>query len=154
MKIVIMRHGEAVASASSDRQRALTARGMQQAAAAGLCLSQQRLLFSKILASPYLRTQQTADQLLAHFPSCRKITFDLLEPESRPSEVVDAIGKFSEDTLLVVTHQPLIGDLVASLCSQRVAMSPASMALLDAPVVAAGCAELLWLRHAPLFERE
>lgn len=154
MKIVIMRHGQAEPQAATDFERPLTMLGLQQASAAGSCLSALGFSFDQMWVSPYLRTQQTADQVLAQLPVSKRISLDLLVPETRPLDLISAIGEQSYQNLLLVSHQPLVSSLVASLAGEHVPMSPSSMALLEIPIAAADCAELQWLRHAPGFERE
>lgn len=156
MNIIVMRHGQAETNAASDFERALTPLGVEQARAAGHCLSAQGITVDQLWVSPYLRTQQTADQLQAQLPTGPRSSIELLVPESRPVDLINAMGEQSVGTLLLVSHQPLVSSLVGSLANSgaHVAMAPASMALLETTVVATGCAELLWLRHAPLFEGE
>ena len=154
MKIVIMRHGQADPPVASDFDRALTALGLKQASAAGGCLSKLGLSFDEAWVSPYCRTQQTADQVLAQLHVNSSRITDLLVPEASPQDLINVISEQSCESLLLVSHQPLVSTLVNSLAGIHVAMSPASMALLEMPIAAAGCAQLQWLRHAPDFERE
>jgi phosphohistidine phosphatase len=154
MNIVIMRHGQAESQAATDFDRPLTMAGLKQASSAGSCLSGLGLSFDQVWVSPYLRTQQTADQVLAQLSVGKRLSVDLLVPETRPLDLITALGEQSCDNLLLVSHQPLVSSLVSSLAGIHVPMSPASMALLETAVVAADCAELKWLRHAPDFERE
>ena len=154
MNIVIMRHGQAESQAATDFDRALTIQGIEQASAAGGCLSGLGLSFDQAWVSPYLRTQQTADQVLAQLSVSKRLSVDLLVPETHPMDLINALAEQPGENLLLVSHQPLVSSLVSSLAGIHVPMSPASMALLETPVAAAGCAELQWLRHAPGFERE
>lgn len=156
MKMLVMRHGQAETRAASDFDRALTPVGAEQAIAAGRLLSSLDLGFGQLWVSPYLRTQQTADHVMAALPGCSRIAADFLVPESLLGDVLTALEDCVEDNLLVVSHQPLVSTLLGSLVGAKghIPMAPASMALLEAPVMAAGCAHLEWLRHAPDFERE
>jgi phosphohistidine phosphatase len=154
MNIVIMRHGQAESQAATDFDRALTIPGIEQASAAGGCLSGLGLSFDQAWVSPYLRTQQTADQVLSQLSVGKRLSVDLLVPETPPIDLINALAEQSCENLLLVSHQPLVSSLVSSLAGIHVPMSTASMALLETPVAAAGCAELQWLRHAPGFERE
>ncbi|WP_339339301.1 phosphohistidine phosphatase SixA [uncultured Oceanicoccus sp.] len=155
MNIVILRHGEAETYASSDAQRNLTDHGRKQAQQVGLCLKELTINFDQIWVSPYRRAQQTADGVLSQLGSIARETDNSLTPESSASGLVDRLSTHNGD-LLIVSHQPLVSTLVGLLVNadQRSGplMAPASMALLSADVLLAGCCQLQWLRHAPTFE--
>ena len=57
MKIVIMRHGDAVIGADDDAARALTATGRQQSRNMANWLQPQLPQVDLVLVSPYLRAQ-------------------------------------------------------------------------------------------------
>ena len=59
MKVVVMRHGDAVLGADDDAARALTSLGREQSRAMALWLQQQMPHLDRVLVSPYLRAQQT-----------------------------------------------------------------------------------------------
>ena len=59
MKLWVLRHGQAEARAATDAQRPLTETGRQEALRMGEHLQGETL--EVILASPYLRAQQTAE---------------------------------------------------------------------------------------------
>ncbi len=153
MKIVILRHGQAESHAASDFDRCLTELGVEQARLAGQCLAAMEHSFDQVWVSPYCRTRQTAEYVVPGLPI--KIV-DGLVPESRVSDVIALIDTADVDSLLLVSHQPLVSSLAGALTNPRVhiPMSPASMVLLETDVVALACCELRWLRHAPHFERE
>ena len=65
VNLVIMRHGEAVAQSSQDSQRQLNARGEAEVGQMAQWLTQVYPQFDYVLASPYVRTQQTAELMLA-----------------------------------------------------------------------------------------
>ncbi len=156
MNIVIMRHGEAETYADSDAQRNLTDYGREQAKAAGLCLKNLSQNFEQVWVSPYNRAQQTADGVLSQLGSISRETVDSLTPESSPTDLIDALSTYRGGDLLIVSHQPLVSALVGLLenADHRSGppMSPASMALLSADTILAGCCQLQWLRHAPTYE--
>ncbi|ARN76116.1 phosphohistidine phosphatase SixA [Oceanicoccus sagamiensis] len=156
MNIVILRHGEAEIYADSDAQRNLTDYGREQAQAAGVCLKALALDFKQVWVSPYIRAQQTADGVLSALGDIPRETVDALIPESSPINLVDTLSTYSGGDLLIVSHQPLVSALVGLLenADHRSGppMSPASMAMLTADTLLAGCCQLQWLRHAPNFE--
>lgn len=159
MKIVIMRHGEAETNADSDEVRNLTDYGRVQAGLAGECLRGLSLLFDQVWVSPYLRAMQTADAVLRSYPDIpiHRETTSLLIPDVSPTQVADRIAETPDCNVLIVSHQPLVSALVGILenADPRMGppMSPASMALLTAETILAGCCRLQWVKHAP-YDRE
>lgn len=156
MKIVIIRHGEAHSSAQTDVQRELTDKGREQIQLAAKCLLEQGMSFDQIWTSPYKRTKQTANEIITHFPNIEIVSKDILVPESDPAVVIEAIESSELNSLLIVSHQPLVSALVGMMVETQARfgppMSPASMAHLNADVVLPGCCTLNWMRHAPNFE--
>jgi phosphohistidine phosphatase len=114
MKLWIMRHGEAEPLlAGNDMLRALTGRGVQQAHASGEWLRGQGLGDSvPIIASPYRRAQQTAATVAAVLQTGMVETLDLLEPGGDPRRLCHWLGQRQEPALLLVSHMPLVGQLV------------------------------------------
>lgn len=114
MKLFISRHGEASFDAESDFSRPLTERGVQQTSA----LAKEHLSIlsevSQIWVSPLLRAQQTAkvyqDQL-----KCDVHTKPFIIPDSSPKQVLRQLNQAGIDNVLLVSHQPLVGDLVSLL---------------------------------------
>ncbi|MHA6493333.1 phosphohistidine phosphatase SixA [Pseudomonas borbori] len=151
MRLWLMRHGEAVAHAASDAERALTDYGREQVRQAAGQLDGRRL--GCILVSPYRRAQQTA-ALVKETLDYRGelLTVPWLTPESDPREVLAQLDNFlPASELLLVSHQPLIGNLGGWLVhghrQQPLAMATASLAELEGDILAAGLMNLLALVH-------
>ncbi|SDJ61458.1 SixA phosphatase family protein [Microbulbifer yueqingensis] len=148
MQLLILRHGEAEPMVGEDSERQLTDRGRAQVA--WICdrradeLAQVRAIW----ASPFVRTQQTA-QIVAGRLRQRVDTQPILVGDTDPQEVLDALGRAAHFPLLLVTHNPLASILVNDLCGSAGAHSlgTASLACLESEVWADGCAELSWLQH-------
>lgn len=150
MKIWIMRHGEAEARASSDAARELTARGCDQA------LESARQLLGKplqrIIASPYVRAQQTAERV-QQVLSLREavVTVPWLTPDSDPRRVLSELDALNLDDVLLISHQPLVGTLIGLLVhgsyQHAEPMSTASLAELEGEHVLAGGMQLAGVRH-------
>lgn len=141
MKVWILRHGEAQPHAARDAERRLTAHGQAQALRAAAHLIGQPL--QAIIASPYVRAQQTAalvQQALAAPLSVR--TGAWLTPDSDPREVLDQLDGLALGHVLLVSHQPLVGELVSLLehghVQQPVGFSTASLAELEGAWAMAG----------------
>ena len=156
MNILIMRHGEAQSLANSDRERELTNSGRDQLGKAAACLSTLKMSFDQVWVSPYRRTEQTANELVSVIGKASRYKQDILVPESDPAAVVEAIEQSALESLLIVSHQPLVSALVGLLvdADPRLGppMSPASMAYINTDIVLPGCGALKWLRHAPHFD--
>ena len=117
MKVVIMRHGDAVLGADHDASRALTALGRQQSRAMALWLQPQMTGPVRVLVSPYLRAQQTWQIIAELFPDATMQTMDDLVPHGDASALTDYLYALESETLqcLVISHLPLVGYLVANL---------------------------------------
>lgn len=147
--VLIMRHGEAVPG-FPDHARPLTLQGEQEADAMAhwlaLRIEQGELPCPTIYASPFLRAQQTAQQI------CDALgvplnTLAFITPEDPPIEVSEWLLKQSADApIMLVSHMPLVGELAGLLVegvpSRGIGFPTASIAELEAEVWAAGCAQL------------
>lgn len=152
-RVWILRHGEAERETLRDSDRRLTDRGMSDASAVGEWLATISTPALKIFASPYTRAQQTAKQAAVALPNKSIATVSWLTPDIDPAEAVAAIDKLEFSELLLVSHQPLvsalIGVFVANDYRAGAPMATASLAELEMNIVAADCAVLASLRHAP-----
>lgn len=146
MRLLLLRHGEAGFDAPNDLLRPLTANGRHRLTA--MFDAQVDLLrtVERIIHSPYLRTTQTAE-LACAVCGCGMEASEQLVPEASPGQVIDWLqgicaNQSDTDTLLLVTHQPLVGNLVSLLCegdqSRPEPMLPGAMAVIDLDLPAAG----------------
>ena len=113
MDLILWRHAEAeeAQAGMSDLERALTAKGQKQARRMGQWLDSQLPDSCRILCSPALRTLQTAEALGRKF----KIHSDLA-PGADPSDILKAAnGPGNKDAVLVVGHQPTLGQAASLL---------------------------------------
>jgi len=151
MQLLILRHGQAEPMFGDDAARALTERGRAQVAEICALRAAELARVQAIWASPFLRTQQTA-QIVAERLRLPVITESFLVGDTSPQRVLDELQQADaeEFPLLLVSHQPLVGSLVNGLCGSGNAhpLGTASLACLSAEVWANGCAELEWLQHA------
>lgn len=148
MRLLILRHAEAVSGADLDAMRALTPFGQQQAAALQPRLGELLGDQYRLLSSPWCRAYATAETLAAG----REVVSDpALTPLGTPREVAQLLEPLFASTqpLVLVTHQPLCGRLIQWLCDGRdqpLGLAPCSGALLELDWPAAGMARLLrWL---------
>jgi len=113
MDLILWRHAEAeeAAPGQSDLERALTTKGQKQARRMGQWLDSQLPDNCRVLSSPALRTLQTAEALGRKF----KIHNDLA-PGADAADVLKAANwPGARETVLVVGHQPTLGQAAALL---------------------------------------
>ncbi|WP_010322929.1 phosphohistidine phosphatase SixA [Marinobacterium stanieri] len=153
MQLVLLRHAEAVPGHDLDADRPLTTRGLQQAQVMGQLLA-ARFDQVRLVASPWLRACQTAEQLSVALRASVS-TLPELTPVGSPEGVAGALEPLWQDdgVLVVVTHQPLCGRLVNWLVDGRdlgLSVSPCCGALLELDWPAAGMAlRSHWLSPNP-----
>ena len=142
MKLYIMRHGEAVPFSDVDRNRSLSEHGRWQVAEVARQMSD--LPLTGILASPYLRAQQTAE-LMQVGMSAMDIPItccDQLTPDAPVQAVLGVIP--DSGCWLLVSHMPLVSRLVGLLMQdapdQGAIFSTAMVVGLDISLVAPGLA--------------
>jgi phosphohistidine phosphatase len=161
MRIWVLRHGEAERQTQYDPDRILTARGVEDAKAAGTVLSNLVSSALQIFASPYQRAQQTAQAAALALPHRNINTVNWLTPDIDPREAlrslaqVRAIENVTSSDILLVSHQPLVSALIGVLIDGDYRAGPpmntASLGELELSMVGVGCAKLVSLRHAPDF---
>lgn len=157
MRIWVLRHGEAERQTQSDPDRALTARGSDDAHAAGVHLSKIVSPDLQIYASPYKRAQQTAQAAMQALPQQRIVTVEWLTPDTDLSIVLRGLEQLPRSDTLLVSHQPLVSALLGVLIEGDYragpAMSTASLAEIEVNAIGIGCAKLISLRHAPDYQQ-
>lgn len=148
MKLWILRHGEAEAHARTDAERNLTERGRAEVLRSAAHLIGQSL--NAIIASPYVRAQQTARlvrEALGFVPDIRTVPW--LTPEGSPEQVLAHLE--AEDNVLLVSHQPLVGNLISFLqhghSRQPQPMYTASLAQLEGEFALAGLMSLVSVKN-------
>ncbi len=150
MRVWILRHGQAEARASSDPERALTEDGRAEVARIAALLHGQPI--DMLLASPYRRAQQTAEIVRDVIGFTQGIaTVPWLTPDDEPSLCVDFLAERPESHLLLVSHQPLVSQLVSLLVEGNrrghYPIPTAGLACLDTDFIAAGLARLSLLTN-------
>ncbi|MDR0777254.1 MAG: phosphohistidine phosphatase SixA [Azonexus sp.] len=111
MDLLLWRHAEAEAEADDDLKRPLTERGQQQAKAMAAWIKAHQPKGLRILASPAVRTRQTAEVLQLPFEIERGIA-----PGACVSALIATSGwPQAAGAVLLVGHQPSLGRLAALL---------------------------------------
>ncbi len=151
MKLFVLRHGQAEPSLINDDVRQLTAKGRLVTRRVIEMRREALSNISQLWVSPLIRAQQTAEIVASYVPGLSLQTTSLLIPEAKPGQVIDWLQSFSaNESILLVSHLPLVGKLLDQLCGQVEGYHPmatSSLAALELEPVAAGLARLLWLDH-------
>lgn len=151
MKLFIFRHGQAESHAASDAERALTARGRKDVEKMVSDAASELLELEQIWVSPLRRAQETADIAMEVLDwGSDPITTALLEPDSPLNALCEQIQLCDYECLLLIGHQPLVGELIDHLTGSdpgRYTMGTASLACLEVEWAAEGLARVEWLRH-------
>ncbi|WLD56992.1 phosphohistidine phosphatase SixA [Salinispirillum sp. LH 10-3-1] len=116
IELYLLRHGEAEPRATHDSQRRLTPHGQAEVLAAAEHLPAQ---LDVLLHSPYLRTHESALQVLKQRSASTVQVADWLTPEAPVDMALEQLSQYSGSVLLV-THNPLVSYLAARLSGQSV----------------------------------
>ena len=120
MQVFIMRHGDAALDAASDSVRPLTVCGCDESRQMATWLKGQKVEIERVLVSPFLRAEQTLEEVgdCLNLPSSAEVL-----PELTPcgdvglvSAYLQALTNEGVASVLVISHLPLVGYLVAELC--------------------------------------
>ena len=113
MELIFWRHAETTEAldGQADAERPLTARGERQALRMAHWLERQLPESTKILCCPSVRAEQTV------IPLGRKYK---LREELSPNASIDDVltlaqWPLNKNSILLVTHQPLIGEIISQL---------------------------------------
>jgi phosphohistidine phosphatase len=119
MDILLWRHAEAEEGAD-DLKRKLTGRGEKQARRVAGWIREHTRKNLRVLVSPAVRTQQTAAVLDLPYETDRR-----LAPNALPTDLLAACGWPDGDdgrsSVLIVGHQPTLGELAALLMTGTIA---------------------------------
>jgi len=148
VKLWILRHGEAEPHARSDAERHLTEHGRGEVLRSAAQLIGQPI--SAIIASPYVRAQQTAQLVREALGFQAEIrTVPWLTPDGNPPQVLQNLD--TDDNVLLVSHQPLVGGLISFLqhghLRQSQPMHTASLAELEGDFPLAGLMSLVSVKN-------
>jgi phosphohistidine phosphatase len=129
MKLFLLRHGIAVdedpGGQGSDRERPLSAKGIKRMRKAAQGIARIEDSFDRILTSPYVRAVQTA-QIVAEILNLRDRVEEVEELgiKSSAERVAAKLNDYRElNSLLLVGHQPLLGQTASCLLTGSTAMN-------------------------------
>ena len=116
--LILFRHAKAVRAheAPSDEARGLTGRGRREAAAAGAAMEAAGLIPALALVSTSIRTRETAEHGLQNFQL--ETRFEDALYHASPEGIWDAFAASDAESVVIVGHNPGIGELVGMLVHQ------------------------------------
>ena len=108
MDLILWRHADAE-DGRDDAARQLTSKGRKQASRMAAWLDEHLPKSARMIVSPAVRAQQTAEAL-----SRDKETSEMVNTDVHPDKVLKAAGWPSgSDTVVIVGHQPTLGAAAA-----------------------------------------
>lgn len=115
MELYLIRHAEAAPvgerGITDDAERPLTPKGETQAAAVGKVLQRRGIVLHKLIVSPLLRAQQTANILARHLqPAPDLITSDALVNGAKPRKLAKLLRSLEGERFGLVGHMPHIAE--------------------------------------------
>ena len=124
LELYLIRHGVAAERGSDypdDSKRPLTSDGISRLRKEAKALAELDVDFDQIIASPLVRTKQTADIFAQALPSHPAVVLsDALAPAGTPSAVFQELGKHMRRArIALVGHEPNLGELAARLIGAR-----------------------------------
>ncbi len=136
-ELILLRHAEAVPIEKSgdDQGRPLSARGEQEAQAAGLWLGAHGVAVDRVLCSPTRRTDETTRLALAGLRDAPIPQMATEIYDASPGELLALLDQHGDaGTVMLVGHNPGIERLVALLVEGRSdqfrGMPPGGLAIL------------------------
>ena len=116
MNLILWRHADAEPG-TDDASRPLTRKGLKQAARMAEWLEEHLPDGARVIVSPAVRAQQTADALSVDYETAAQVGTD-----ATPAEVLTAAGRPKhKGTVVIVGHQPTLGATAALVVTGRVA---------------------------------
>lgn len=120
MELFLFRHGEAgkrLRSGSKDFDRPLTSAGQKEVEDISISLKKLKINFDRIITSPLKRAHQTAIIVSKVFAMEERVEdWDELKPEGSRLELYKKLSQLKSDTsLLIVGHQPYLGEMIGNL---------------------------------------
>lgn len=119
--LLVMRHGNAHQQfGQSDLDRDISEIGKREIASVVRQVNDKDLTIDFVLVSPVKRAQQTfqffQEYMEVKFPS---ETTPALHYNSDVSNLFDELLAYDQPTILLIGHQPLLGDFIYSSCNKK-----------------------------------
>src|ERR1700677_4655427 len=116
MKLYVMRHGPAEdhSRTGRDEDRALTASGRDRVRTVTQLLMREHEMPTRVLASPLVRAQETAD-IVAATAGLRVETTPELAPNGRAADLVERLRTDPTQSPILIGHEPDLSSLIELL---------------------------------------
>ena len=113
-RIYLMRHCDAEPGAQDDATRGLTPKGWKDAKRVGKWLRKSGIEIDLILSSPYARAEETVERVQKglHDHAMTVVTDPDMCPNANVLDAATTMRHFTDASILVVTHHPLICTLL------------------------------------------
>jgi phosphohistidine phosphatase len=145
MHLYFLRHGEADWPdwTKGDDKRPLTERGKEEIRKVARFLKNLDIQVDRIMTSPLPRARQTAEIVADKLKS--KFREDpILEPGFDHDGLRKILGKYHDESVMLVGHEPDFTEAIATLTEARLKLSKGGVALVEVnPETMSG--RLLWL---------
>ena len=127
LELYLIRHGIAAERGEAypdDSKRPLTSDGIAALRKEAKGLAAAGVTFDQIIASPLVRTKQTAEVFAQILPGKPAVALsDSLAPAGAPAAVFQELAKYMRlERIALVGHEPNIGELAARLIGSRTAI--------------------------------
>jgi phosphohistidine phosphatase len=118
-QIILWRHADAEMPIlhQEDMARALTTKGVRQSRLMAKWLNKYLPKETTVLVSPALRALQTAEPL-----DFKNEVVDALQPGAPLTHILAVLDEYATDNMLLIGHQPWIGELIAYLLNGQEAL--------------------------------
>ncbi len=145
--IYILRHGEAGGAAPGlpDSSRTLTKNGFADIKLQARRLAARAPDIERIFCSPLVRARQTGALVHQELDADFEIT-DSLVPGGNAEQVLDMLAGIEEEVLLV-SHMPLVGELVSRLTGTAVPFHQGTCVKVERPDAMEQRGSLAWTLH-------
>ncbi len=147
MDLFFLRHGEAESHAVNDAARCLTLGGERDVQGVIASRRAELAAIDIIVTSPYRRALQTAKIAARVLDFERELLVTgQLEPGAEPQALFRFIDDLDARSVLLVTHQPLVGNVVSLLSGDTdcLATGTANLVALQMQAPVPGFADMLW----------
>lgn len=143
MLLSFLRHAEAEDVASSDFERKLTPKGLEQADKVGKFCARYGLVPGVILSSPVIRAEQTARVVARKLGDVRVEIEPWLACGMNPDTLFDGLRAYAnEDEVMVVGHEPDFSEAISALIGApsgaAITIRKASLTAVDVRALRAG----------------
>jgi phosphohistidine phosphatase len=147
MLVSFLRHAEAEDIATSDFDRALTAKGLEQADKVGKFCAVSGLIPDVILSSPLVRAEQTARCVAKRLGGAAVVVEQWIASGMGAEDFFEGIVEYAKMTsVLVVGHEPDFSETISAVLgvtnSAAIQVRKASLTMVDLRALRAGAGRL------------